>query len=88
VATHYAVKRHMVSTSGGHEHVGAVKEESGTEWTRAEVVSSITAGDSWYTKNNGLSARIHKVACSCGTTYLSTDPDSTKADNLDSLPKY
>lgn len=88
MAQYYAVKRHMVGTSGGHEHIGAVKDEDGTEWTRTQVVASITAGDSWSTKHNGLTAKIHKVACSCGTTYLSTNPDGTKVDNLDALPTY
>ena len=73
-----------------HEHIEGVCTTDGTHYTRKQVVDSIDAGNTWRTSAGGREATIHKVArcrrCPA-TPYIETNPDSSKQDNLDNLPR-
>lgn len=78
------------SADGTHRHIAGVWV-NGQYYTRAQVVSSINAGNTWKTSHGGYRATIHpvqycrRVAC-MATPYIETNPDSTTADNLENLP--
>lgn len=75
---------------GIHEHIEGVCTSAGVHYTRKQVVDSIDAGNTWKTSAGGYEATIHKVArcrrCSA-TPYIETNPDSSRQDNLDNLPR-
>ena len=82
--------RKELSANRSHRHIEGVCVESGTHYTRREVVDSINAGNTWKTKADGYEATIRTVAyCprqGClAKPYIETNPDSTKKDNLENL---
>lgn len=84
------VQVHMVSSDDhGHEHIEGVCDST-TYYTRLRVVQGIRSGERWYTDVGGKEADIHIVDrcrhCTL-TPYISTDPDWSKANNLDNLPR-
>jgi Protein of unknown function (DUF3892) len=72
-----------------HEHVAAVCTSDRIKHSRSQVISSINAGNDWYTSAGGRSAKI-AVVSQCGrcnlAPYIRTTADSTTTDNLLSLP--
>jgi Protein of unknown function (DUF3892) len=82
--------RKELSADGTHRHIEGVCLESGTHYTRQEVVDSIRAGNTWKTKADGYEATISvmsycpRPAC-LAKPYIKTNPDSTNKDNLENL---
>jgi hypothetical protein len=92
MATYTVTKvRKETSADRTHQHLEGVCTSAGVHYTRAEVVASINAGNSWVTSADGYSATIEtikycpKPAC-LATPYIKTKPDSTKKNNLENLP--
>jgi hypothetical protein len=90
--TTYTVTKVSRVQANGHKHLSGVYTDSGVHYTRQEVVDSLALGNTWETSAGGFSAKIKKVTyCpygSCMTTpYITTNPDSTKLDNLENLPE-
>lgn len=80
------------SSDGSHQHIEGVITTAGVHFTRREVVASIDAGSTWQTSAGGYTAIIRKLTycprAKCyATPYISTNPDSTKQDNLENLPE-
>ncbi len=78
------------SADGSHRHIEGVCVESGTHYTRQEVVDSINAGNTWKTRADGYEATISTLTycprSGClAKPYIKTNPDSTKKDNLENL---
>jgi uncharacterized protein DUF3892 len=73
-----------------HHHIEGVCTNSGTHYSRREVVTSIDAGNTWKTSADGYEATITQItycprpAC-LASPYIKTNPDSTKKDNLENL---
>jgi hypothetical protein len=93
MATYTVTKvRKELSDDGTHEHIEGVCITDGTHYSRAEVVKSIKAGNTWKTSADGYQATIEpishcpRVAC-YATPYIRTNPDSTKKDNLENLDR-
>ncbi len=91
MATYIVTKvRKELSDDGSHRHIQGVCTQSGTHYTRQEVVDSINAGNTWKTDADGYKATIETMsycphsAC-LATPYIKTNPDSTKKDNLENL---
>lgn len=80
------------SSDGTHEHIEGVCTVDWTHYTRAEVVESISTGNTWKTSADGYEATITpikycpKPRC-LATPYIRTNPDSTKKDNLENLDR-
>ena len=79
------------SSDGSHRHIEGVCTADGTHYTRAEVVSSINAGNVWRTSSGSSSAVIRPInycpAAACiASPYITTRADSSKDDNLENLP--
>jgi hypothetical protein len=74
----------------GRGHIEGVCVESGTHYTRQEVVDSIQAGNTWQTKADGYEATIEPISncpkCTAAP-YIRTNPDSTEKDNLENLDR-
>jgi hypothetical protein len=93
VATYRVTKvRKEVSDDGTHEHIEGVCTADGTHYTRAEVVNSISAGNTWKTSAGGYEAVIEPITycprANCyASPYIRTNPDSTKKDNLENLDR-
>lgn len=72
------------------EHIEGVCTDTNQHYTRKQVVDSINAGNVWKSKAGSSEATIHPtrqcLRCSA-TPYIETNPDSSKADNLDNLPR-
>ena len=79
------------SASGTHQHIAGVCTAEGTYYTRAQVVAGLRRNETWRTSAGRLSAAIREIrqcqypGCS-ETPYITTDADSSRADNLDNLP--
>jgi hypothetical protein len=91
VTTYTVTKvRKELSADSTHRHIEGVCTDSGTHYTRRQVVDSIDAGNTWKTKADGHEAVIGKIkycprpAC-LATPYVKTNPDSSKKDNLENL---
>jgi hypothetical protein len=91
MATYIVTKvRKELSADGSHRHIEGVCTNSGTHYTRQEVVDSINAGNTWKTQADGYEATI-KVMTYCpqgsclAKPYIETNRDSTKKDNLEYL---
>lgn len=84
------VARRMKYTSGTHRHVGWVKLLDGTALTRDEVLAAMKRGVEFFTRApNGQGARLAPFRCrTCLETFLRTDRDLSRADNLDELPLF
>jgi hypothetical protein len=98
MATYYVTKvRKENSTGTGgtpHEHIVGVITDSGVYYKNQQVADSIDAGNEWYTQVPGEpNAKIKKLArCSHASgcshkPYLTTEPDHTKKNNLENLPR-
>lgn len=79
------------SKDGSHEHIVGVCS-NGTYFPRQKVVESINFGNTWKTQAGGSSAQIRvigscpKSGCAEASPYITTDPNRSRADNLDNLP--
>lgn len=73
-----------------HEHITHVGIGSGVVLTRQTVINDLRSysGDRYYTYAAGLRADVIVAGCPhCGAgDYITTEPDSTTANNLLSLP--
>ena len=91
MATYTVTKvRKELSDDGTHEHIEGVCTSDDTHYTRAEVVESINAGNTWKTSAGGYEATIEPISycprANCyARPYIRTNPDSTKEDNLENL---
>jgi hypothetical protein len=75
----------------GGKHVGWVRLSDGRTFTRDDVLASMRQGVVFYTyaPTTGHQAKVIPYRCPrCGTTYLTTDADAWKDDNLDKLPLF
>ena len=75
-----------------HEHIAKVKLSDGTVETRAQVIGYIRNHRMTY-MTSALGVREAKVIVAscplCGSgDYLTTEPDSTKKNNLLDLPRF
>ena len=52
----------------------------------SDVVKMMRNGEKFITRKNGNTADVYKKRSSRGRTFLTTDPDDTRANNLDFLP--
>jgi len=92
MATYTVTKaRKELSSDGTHHHLEGVCIDSGTHYSRKDVVDSIRVGNTWKTSAGGFSAVIEPITycprSGClATPYIKTNPDSTKLDNLEKLP--
>jgi hypothetical protein len=92
MATYTVTKvRKELSSDGSHRHIEGVCTDTGTHYTRKQVVDSINAGNTWKTKSGGYEATIEAIKfcprSGClASPYIKTKPDSTKLDNLENLP--
>ncbi|HAF09786.1 MAG TPA: hypothetical protein DCK98_06865 [Chloroflexi bacterium] len=82
--------RKELSADRTHRHIEGVCTTAGMHYTRAQVVASIDAGNTWRTSADGYEATIAKITfCPVGacmaTPYIKTNPDSTRKDNLENL---
>jgi hypothetical protein len=91
MAEYIVTKVHKQSSGdGSHRHIQGVCTEDGTYHSREEVVDSINDGNVWRTRAGGYEERI-KILEYCpeprcfATPYITTNPDSTKKDNLENL---
>ncbi len=79
------------SSDGTHRHLEGVCTADGTHYSRKLVVDSINAGNLWVTSGGGSTAVIKpmtycpKQGC-YATPYITTAPDHTTANNLETLP--
>jgi len=93
MSTYTVVKvRKEMADNRTHRHLEGVITVGGAHYTRAEVMQSIRAGHVWKTSAGGFSAVIRvEQACPLGgcaaAPYITTNPDSTKLDNLENLPE-
>ena len=72
-----------------HPHITEVEINGGTWLRRSTVIADLeqTDGDRYYTEAGGERANVIAVDCPhCGAgDYITTEPDSTTANNLLSL---
>ena len=69
--------------NGKITHVGF----GGGTYEVSEVVERIKSrNDYFYTYKDGKKARVYRKQSTLGNWFLTTDPDSTKENNLDFLP--
>jgi alkyl hydroperoxide reductase subunit AhpF len=72
-----------------HEHIEAVQLSNGATLTRAQVIASIRAGNSFLTAGTPYgSVYVHHCPHCAAGDYITTHPDSTTANNLLHLPRY
>jgi hypothetical protein len=78
------------SPDATHQHVGWVRLMDGTVLSRAQVLAYMRQGIVFYTHaSNGSQAKVAPYQCRrCTQTYLRTEQDLSKADNLDELPPF
>ena len=82
--------------SDRHDHITAVKatlsDTSGIELNTSTVVNDLRDpnGDRYYTYAGGERADVYARTCPwCGSReYITTSPDSTRLNNLLSLPRF
>lgn len=83
--------RRESSADGSHRHLAGVCTTEPLYYIRKQVVDSINAGNTWRTYSGGSSARIKPMdfcpnAGCLATPYITTAPDHTTTNNLESLP--
>lgn len=72
-----------------HEHIESVRLSNGSELTRAQVIMSIRAGNSFLTAGTPHgSVYVHRCPHCTSGDYITTHPDSTTANNLLHLPRF
>ena len=83
------------SASGTHKHISRVRlngATSGDGISRATVIADLKNpnGDRYYTYGGGQRADVvvHDCPTCSFSDYITTDPDTTKENNLLSLPKF
>jgi len=95
VAVYYVtkVRKEWSSSPRLHEHIEGVCTVDGAHYTRRQVLDSMNRSDQWFTRgSDGSTARIKplercSVVSGCpATPYLTTAPDHTTKNNLDTLP--
>lgn len=81
--------------SDPHEHITRVRVNgatSGEGYSRATVIADLKnpSGDRYYTEAGGERADVIVVGCPHCTfsDYITTEPDSTKANNLLDLERF
>ena len=84
-----AVRTSHVQWPQHHEHIEAVRLSNGATVTRAQVIASTRAGNSFLTAGtpHGSVYVHHCPRCATGD-YITTHPDSTTANNLLHLPRF
>ncbi len=78
-----------------HAHIVAVgtgltAQSYSRRWTLNEVLAAMDRGDVFYTtgEQSGRTAYVEKYVCTlCRRTYIRSNPDAVKDNNLDSLPR-
>jgi Protein of unknown function (DUF3892) len=80
------------SEDRSHRHIAGVCTTGGTYYSRKDVVTGIDRNERWVTSAGGSEAVIRKVtycpASAClATPYITTRADSSRDDNLESLPE-
>ena len=94
MSKHRITAVHMAeSVDGTHEHIASVKVGKDGKQLSVEIVAAdirAKGGDSYFTKVDGVKAKVDAVQCPrCNSRdYLRTDPDKSKKDNLLSLPRF
>lgn len=86
----YIIKRRM-KKSGTHEHVGLVLLSDGkTKLSRKKVLALMALGIVFKTQaRTGKTAVVSAVKCGgCKRKCLRTDPDMSKADDIDKLDPF
>jgi hypothetical protein len=80
------------AADGSHEHIAQVKTKKGKIHDREKVYDSINLKlKKWWSYGGGAKARIRaiKTCTECDAKkFIRTDPDASKKDNLDSLPRF
>lgn len=78
------------SRDWSHEHLEGVCTATGDHYTRAQVVASIAAGNRWVTRSYSGSEAVMRPIAHChscdAAPYITTRPDNSKDNNLESLP--
>ncbi len=91
-STLYIIGRRMKKSPGGtHEHVGWVLLSDGkTKLSRKQVLGLMGLGIMFETRaKNGDEAAVSAVKCAtCKKECLRTDPDTSKADDIDDLDAF
>lgn len=71
------------------QHITHFKLDSGTVFTRAEMVAYVKLSpDTYYTNVEGHKAYVEVAVSSNGTEYVKTKADYTTKNNLLSLPRF
>lgn len=87
MATHEITGIRKPDRNSTHEHITHVKYD-GQVWPREHVIRLITAGtDFFYVKGGGHEIPVRVIRPAFRPAYLETLPDSTRKDNLLSLPE-
>jgi hypothetical protein len=88
--TYYITHRRMDFGVHGGKHIGSVKCSDGTVFSRQDVLNRMRLGVRFQTlAQSGHHALVIPMRCSqCGATYITTEPDAWKDDNLDNLPLF
>lgn len=80
-------------SASSHDHIIGVVTEGGVFYSNQKVSDSIDRKNDWYTKVTGEPSAKIKVIGYCPANlcyhkpYLTTDPDHTTKNNLESLPR-
>lgn len=84
-----AVRKEPAAVPVVHQHISAVRLNSGQSLTRAQVIACIRAGDTFATVGNPP-GRVYAHACPyCRTGgYITTHPDDTATNDLDNLQLF
>jgi hypothetical protein len=72
-----------------HDHIQGVCTTEGTYYVRAAVVASINGGTRWVTSGGGVIRPITfcPVSGCAAAPYITTRPDNSIDNNLESLPR-
>jgi hypothetical protein len=85
------VRKHQAE-NGNHQHIIGVLTTAGVYYSNKEVNESMNAGNEWFTDVTGQpKAKIKPLTYCPNSTchhkpYLTTGPDHTDKNNLESLP--
>ncbi len=90
MASYEIVKVRTVQPPGySHPHISHVQLAGDSRvWTRETIIKDIGNGHAFHTRGGGYTADVIVVRCPfCSARdYITTEPDSTTANNLLSLP--
>jgi hypothetical protein len=84
--------RRELSSDRTHRHIEGVCTIANIHYTRKEVVNGIERGEDWHTSAGGKTAKIKPMkycpAAAClASPYITTAPDHTIENNLETLPE-